>query len=73
MEVPCRKATANLMMLQLPLGIAAGKFIQEGLEKVQDQLYILLFSLLCQVDHEELVVVHQVPIADMDLSVLNKY
>lgn len=65
-----RNGSTHLGRLEVVLGVPAGELIQQGLEGVEDQVGVLLAMLGRQVAHHDLVVLHQVLVANVDLPVL---
>lgn len=65
-----RSGTTNLGRLEVILGVPAGELVEQRLEEVEDQVGVLFPALGRQVVHDNLVVLHQVLVADVDLPVL---
>lgn len=56
--------------LEVGLGVAAGELIQQRLEDIEDQVGVLLPTLGSQVADDNLVILHEVLVAYVDLPVL---
>lgn len=66
-----RGGATHLGGLKIILGAATGELVQQRLEEVEDQVGVLT-ALAGQVVDDDLVVLHQVLVADVDLSVLQE-
>lgn len=66
---PLLSGPTHLGLLEI-IFMPAGKLIQKRLEEVQDKIGVFLATLGSQVAHNDLVVLHQVLVAYMDLPVL---
>ena len=65
-----RSGRTHLGRLEVVLGVPASELIHQRLEEVEDQVGVLLAALGCQVAHDDLVVLHEVLVAHVDLPVL---